>query len=174
MVKSQKRFKSSKNWDLSMLFWGNRDPERLYPIQNTSDAKIASLVVSYQMLQTLHLFPKTTSETKTGYSLTPRGVGKDTSKKQQRKKTRELEIAITWFFFFSFSRTGDTKTLDLATTFWERNPTFSKRFLKTLKTYSEEPKNIQIFENLRPFNVVLRKQRPRILVSHTEHIRCQR
>ena len=123
-------------------------------------------MVSYQMPHNFHLFPVTTSETKNGYSLTHRGVGKDISKKQQRKKTRELEIAITWFFFFSFSRTGDTKTLELATTFWERNPTFSKRFLKTLKTYSEEPKNIQIFEKLRPFNVVLTKQRPRTFVSH--------
>ena len=125
------------------------------------------------MLQTLHLFPKTTSETKTWLFIdTTRSweghIEKTTAEKNSR--TRNCNHMI---LFFSFSRTGDTKTLDLATTFWKRNPTFSKRFLKTLKTYSEEPKNIQIFENLRPFNVVLRKQRPRILVSHTEHIRCE-
>ena len=65
------------------------------PYRTHQVPEIAPPMVSYQMPHNFHLFPDTTSETKNGYSLTHRGVGKDISKKQQRKKTRELEIAIT-------------------------------------------------------------------------------
>ena len=53
----------------------------------------------------------------------------------------------------------------MTTAFFERKATFSKNFLKTLKTYSEGPKNIQIIKKLRPFGVVLRKPKPRTLES---------
>ena len=136
--------------------------------------EISPAVVSYQMPHKLHLFPKTTSETKTGYSLTPRGVRKDISKKTTAEKNSRSRNYNSMFLFSVFEELGNTKTLHLTTAFFERKATFSTRFLKTLKSYKEETKNFQIFKKLRPFGTVLRKPKPRTLVSHTEHIRCQR
>ena len=77
----------------------------------------------------LHLFPDTTSETKNGYSLTHRGVRKDISKKQRRKKL-ELEITILCFFFeFLKNLRTPHATIDI----FERKALFLKTAEKTLE-----------------------------------------
>ena len=134
-----------------MLFWRSRDPEHLYPIpyrtHQVRDSSSNGFVPDATQFSSLS---KTTSETKTGYSLTPRGIRKDI-KKTTAEKTLELEISFPWSFFLSFSRTGNTKTLHLTTAFFEWKATFPKNFLKTLETYSEERKNIQIIKKIETF-----------------------
>ena len=74
-----------------MLFWRSRDPEHLYPIpyrtHQVQDSSSNGFVPDATQFSSLS---KTTSETKTGYSLTPRGIRKDI-KKTTAEKTLELE-----------------------------------------------------------------------------------